>query len=126
MNDIREMMLKSLDNQLTQKEQNDLKIALEDSETLRKEMDEYELIRKSLAGSDFSFGKGFSHNLMQKLEKPRLDLFGSFKNIAISSAAAIALLLISVYFMDGSVDLDALYGIHGYSVEEEFYSFLNL
>lgn len=126
MNDIRELMLKSLDGQLSQKEKNDLKVGLEGSEKLQKEMHDYELLRESLANTDFSFGKGFSDRIMQKLEKPQLDLFGSFKNIAISSAAAIALLLISVYFMDGSIDLDALYGIHGYSVEEEFYSFLNL
>lgn len=126
MNDIRELMLKSLDSQLSQKEKNDLKVGLEGSEKLQKEMHDYELLRESLANTDFSFGKGFSDMVLQNLEKSPLDLFGSFKNIAISSAAAIALLLISVYFMDGSFDLDAFYGIHGYSVEEEFYSFLNL
>lgn len=126
MNDIRELMLKSLDSQLSQKEKNDLKVGLEGSEKLQKEMRDYELLRESLANTDFSFGEGFSDRIMQNLEKPPLDLFGSFKNIAIYSAAAIALLLISVYFMDGSFDLDALYGIHGYSVEDEFYSFLNL
>lgn len=126
MNDMRELMLKSLDSELTQEERNELKIALEGSEELRKEMKDYEAIRGSLASSDFSFDEGFSTRIMQKLVKPQLDLFGSFKNIAISSVAAIALLMISVYFMDGSLDLDALYGLEGYSVEEEFYSFLNL
>jgi len=125
MNDVRELMLKSLESTLTQDEQIKLKNALDTSEAMRKEMQDYELIRESLASSEPSFGEGFSNRVMQKLAKPQIDLFGSFKNIAISSVAAIALLMISVYFMDGSLDLDALYGIQGYSVEEEFYSFLN-
>jgi len=87
---------------------------------------DYDLISDTLANSDFRFKKGFSERVMQRLEQKKIDLFSSFKMVALTSAAAAVILIVSVYFIDGSLDLDALFGLHNYSAEEEFYSLLNI
>lgn len=125
MDEIRELILKSLSEDLNQTEKEKLGNALNNSEDLRKEMADYEKISNSLSGSDFAFNEGFSDRVMHKLKNSQIDLWGSFKSVALSSVAAIAILLISIYFIDGSLNLDSLFGLQGYSVEDEFYSLLN-
>lgn len=90
------------------------------------EIQDYELINETLANLNFGFREGFSGRVMQKLENRQIDLFSSFKKVALTSVAAVAILIVSVYFTDGSLNLDALFGLHNYSAEEEFYSLLNI
>jgi len=124
MYNIKELMLKSLDAELNDDEKFLLEEELAKSSSLRKEMEDYYSIREALQKDDFNFSDEFDEKLISKI-KPIYDLFGSFKKIALSSAVAIALLIISIYFMDGSININSLFGIHSYPVEEEFYSFLN-
>jgi len=86
---------------------------------------DHNLISDTLSNYNFRFKKGFSDRVIQRLEQKKLDLFSSFKMVALSSAAAVAILIFSVYLIDGSLDIDALFGLHNYSAEEEFYSLLN-
>jgi len=91
-----------------------------------KEIEDYSLISEALSNSDFKFKEGFSDRLMQKLDKQNIDLFSRFKRIGYTAAAAVAILVVSVYFTDGSLSLDAFYGLQNYSAEQEFYSLLNI
>lgn len=86
---------------------------------------DYNLISKTLADSDFRFKAGFSDRVMRKIGQQRIDLFSSFTKVALTSAAAVAVLIVSVYLTDGSLNLDSLIGLQNYSVEQEFYSLLN-
>lgn len=125
MDEIRELMFKSLSEDLTQAEKEKLEDAINNSEDLKNEVADYEKIENSLSESDFTFKEGFSDRVMKKLNNSQIDLWGSFKNVALSSVAAIAILLISIYFIDGSINIDSIFGLQGYSVEDEFYSLLN-
>ena len=124
MDDIRNIMLRSFDDELSIQDREILDDALLSSDELRKEYDEYLQMRELLSDTQFKFSKNFSQNVVEAIKKQRFDLYGSFKMIAFSSAAAILILFLSVYVMDGSINLDSLFGLHGYSVEDEFYSFL--
>lgn len=124
MDNIKELMLKSLDAELSDDEKILLKGELAKSSSLRKEMGDYSSIREALQSDDYDFSDEFDDKIIARI-KSVYDLFGSFKKIALSSAIAILLLIASIYLMDGSLNINSLFGIHSYPVEEEFYSFLN-
>ena len=86
---------------------------------------DYNLISDALADSDFRFKAGFSDRVMQKIVQQKIDLVSSFTKVALTSAAAVAILIGSVYFTDGSLNFDSLIGLQNYSAEQEFYSLLN-
>jgi len=117
-------MLKSLEGDLSKEEKTFLDDKIKASEGLRNELKDYETLRKGLARLEYRFGDDFTGKLLGRIQNPS-DLFGSFKRIAFASAAAIAILIGSVYLMDGSLSLDSLFGLHAYPIEEEFYSMLN-
>ncbi len=124
MDNIKELMLQSLDAEISDDEKILLEEELAKSSSLRKEMEDYYSIREALQPEDYNFSDEFDDKLISRI-KPVYDLFGSFKKIALSSAVAIVLLIASIYFMDGTINVNSLFGIHSYPVEEEFYSFLN-
>lgn len=124
MYNIKELMLKSLDAELNDDEKFLLEEELKKSSSLRKEMEDYYTIREALQQEDYNFSDEFDEKLISKI-RPVYDLFGSFKKIALSSAAAIVLLMLSIYIMDGTININSLFGLNSYPVEEEFYSFLN-
>ena len=124
MDDIRDLMLRSLDEELDHQQQETLKRELSNSKELSQEYDKYLEIRKILSETNYGFNNDFSQNVINSLMGKRLDLYNSFKMFAVSSAAAIAILFLSVYLMDGSINIDAIIGLDAYSVEDEFYSFL--
>ncbi len=124
MDNIKELILKSLDAELSDDEKVLLEEELRKSSSLRKEMEEHIAIRETLQSVDYNFSTEFEDKLMSRI-KPVIDLFGSFKKIALSSAVAIALLIVSIYIMDGNININSLFGIHSYPIEDEFYSFLN-
>jgi hypothetical protein len=46
--------------------------------------------------------------------------------VALSGVAAIFILLFSIYYTDGSLSLDALYGLYEYAPDEAAVSFFNM
>ncbi|PLX10604.1 MAG: hypothetical protein C0598_09945 [Marinilabiliales bacterium] len=124
MDNIRELMLRSLDDDLSLEEKEILNGELDKCSSLRTELEDYKSIRKHLKQYNHTFSENFNKKLFDKI-KPTFDLFGSFKSIAISSAIAILMLIASIYIMDGSISINSLIGVNSYPIEEEFYSFLN-
>jgi hypothetical protein len=124
MDKTRKIMFKSLEGDLSKEEKAFLDDKINNSEGLKNELKDYKTLRRGLMQQDYKFDADFSRKLLSRIQNP-FDLFGSFKKIAFASAAAIAILIGSVYLMDGGLNLDSLFGLHSYSVEEEFYSMLN-
>lgn len=130
MEDLKKLLQRSYDDDLSTSEKQRLESGLLNSEELRKEKVEIESVRTILSGFNPQFDSDFSDRLMQKLEVHDTDLSLSFytivKGIAISGVAAIVALLISIYFIDGSLNIDAIYGISDYAPDEAAIAFFNL
>ena len=132
MENIKEILLKSFDEELTPQEQKLLDEALQNSEALRQEKLEFEQMRKMLGSQESSFKSGFADRVMERLEEEpatpskTVEMFSIFKRVAIVGIAAIIALLITIYYIDGSLTLDAVLGISGYSPDGAELSVLNL
>lgn len=79
-------------------------------------------IKNALDDFNPSFKPGFESRVMEGLVKARdityTSLFSrAFKRIALSGAAAIIILLISIYISDGSLSADTLLGTSEIDIE---------
>lgn len=132
MENTKEILLKSFDTELTPEEQKLLDNALQRSEELRKEKQEIEQMRNLLSGQEASFKTGFEDRVMDRLEteptaSPKtIEMVSVFKRVAIAGMAAIIALLITIYFVDGTLNLDSLFGLTNYSPDGAELSMLNL
>lgn len=97
-----------------------------------KETEENIKLIDELSNYNPSFKPLFSSRVLNKLEQHKnkkthtayKDFNRIFKWIALSGAAAIIALLISVYIVDGSLNYDALTGVFYYTPDEPaIYSF---
>ncbi len=74
------------------------------------------------------FSQGFEENLMKRLASTEVDktadIIPIFRIFALSGVAAIGLLMIGLYFSNGSLNLDSLLGIGGYTPDMGLLSFL--
>ncbi len=132
MENIKEILLKSFDAELTVQERKLLDDALQHSEELRKEKQEIEQIRNLLAGRGASFESGFAIRVTDRLEaetakSPKIiEMYSVFKRVALVGIAAIIALLITIYYIDGSLTPDAVLGISSYSPDGAELSVINL
>ncbi len=132
MEKIKEILLKSFDAELTPQEQKLLADALQQSKELRKEKQEIEQMRNRLAGQEASFRSGFVDRVMDRLKteptaSPKtIEMYSIFKRVAIVGIAAIIALLFVIYYIDGSLTLDAVLGISAYSPDGAELSVMNL
>lgn len=130
MEDLKKLLLRSYDDDLNASEKKRLEKELSSSEELRIEKKDFEAVRKLFGDFDPHFQPGFSDRILQKIDviesMQTPSLFSFFKGIAISGVAAIIALLISIYLTDGSLDIDAIYGISDYAPDEAAIAFFNL
>ncbi|NOX85421.1 MAG: hypothetical protein GXO86_05585 [Chlorobi bacterium] len=132
MKKIKEILLKSFDAELTPQERKLLDEALQNSEELRKEKRELEQMRGMFAGQEASFDTGFADRVMEHLEAETVnppktvEMYSVFKRVAFVGIAAIIALLITIYYIDGTLTLDAVLGISGYSPDGAELSVINL
>ena len=130
MEDLKKLLLRSYDDELSLTEKEALEKGLAESQELRDEKAAIESMRKTLGNFTPEFETGFSDRVMQQLEsiksRTSLPIYSIFKRVALSGAAAIIALLISIYYTDGSLSLDALYGLYEYAPDEAAVSFFNL
>ncbi len=116
MEDIKQLLLRSYDSPLNEKEKRQLKDGLVQSEALRKEKENMDNVRTKIAAFEADFSAGFTERLMQRIAGERgLAFLSVFRAVALSGVAAIILVLLTVYFMDGTLNLDSLLGINGYA-----------
>jgi hypothetical protein len=111
-----ELLVRSYDAPLTGEEQQRLQEALAHSADLQQEKNAWDQLRKNLADYHPDFSPGFTDNLMNRLTVEMVPAFHTvFRFVMLSGAAAILLVLLSVYFKDGSLNLDSLMGIKDYA-----------
>ena len=124
MEDVKQLLLRSYNEPLSEAENFRLEQSLAESEALRKEKDDMDNVRIKIAAFETDFSAGFTERLMQRIAGETGTAFQSvFRTIALSGVAAIILVLLSVYFVDGSLNLDSLLGINGYAPDLGLLSF---
>jgi len=118
------LLLRSYDAPLNKEESARLQSALEKSEELRQEKEAMDNLRTRFSNFETDFQPGFTERLMQRIANESGFLFQSvFRTIALTGVAAIILVLLSVYFVDGSLNLDSLLGINHYAPDLGLLSF---
>ncbi len=127
MDNAKELLHRSYDENLSPEEQKALDLALHTDPGLQNEKVVLEQIRARLSGYQADFSSDFSNEIISKIYdfNQQDDFIKLFRAIALSGVAAILLILLTIYFTDGSLGLDALYGLTGYSPNEELFSYLN-
>lgn len=128
-----DLLIKSLDSDLSDEDQKKLEKALADLEILREEKKRLLRMRKLLVDQDLQFSENFSQRVMSRINQEKRsrivefnfirDLNRIFLRVAISGVAAIIILLLSIYLTAGSFSLDSLSGTETYS-EENIISYL--
>lgn len=128
-----DLLIRSLDHDLSEEDQVKLENALADSKDLRKEKEQLIRMRKLMATQSLQFDDSFTQRVMSRVnqEKKRRiiefdfmkDLNRVFMRVAISGVAAIVILLLTIYLTAGSFSLDSLSGTESYS-EENIISYL--
>ncbi len=116
MENVKQLLLRSYDAPLNTSDNKKLKTALESSDALRREKNSLDNMRAEIADFDVDFSAGFTQRLMQHIAGEKGFAFlAVFRMVALSGVAAIILVLITVYFIDGSLNLNSLLGINGYA-----------
>jgi anti-sigma factor RsiW len=124
-----ELLKRSFDEELTAEEQLVLNEALANSEALRNEKESLKKMRELIASSSASFSKDFADKVVDRIESEQVDHSSNdkfvkvFRSIALSGAAAIIALLLTVYYIDGSLSIENLFGISEYLPEAAEFSF---
>lgn len=120
-NNTKSLLYQSFDTELNEQQQQILNDALQNDSHLKEEKMFISNMRDQLSSLEKDFSPHFESRLMQKLNEEILtqNIFtiktGTFKAIALSGVAAILVVLLSVYFIDGSISLESLMGINGYN-----------
>jgi len=127
MDSIKELLFRSYDGEISASENDLLEKALRSDVVLQQEKNHLDEMRKQLSNYQTDFSTDFSNRVISKIDRftKQDDFVMLFKAIALSGVAAILLILLTIYFTDGSLGLDALYGLTGYSVNEELFTYLN-
>jgi len=116
MEEKKNLLIRSYDGHLTSEESEILTKALSESASLRKEKETFDRIRNDLSAWSPDFQPGFTEKVMMRIAGENPFVFRSvFRMVVLSGVAAILLILLSVYFSDGSLNMDSLLGIHGYA-----------
>ncbi len=116
MEDEKKLLLRSYDDVLTDAENKRLREALVSSASLQREKEELDRLRHRLSDYRPDFSASFYEKVMARFPEERVSVFLSvFRAVALSGVAAIVLVLLAVYFMDGSLNIDTLLGINGYA-----------
>ena len=117
---IKRLLYRSFDKSISRHEQANLDNGLRKYPSLLKEKDAVAALRTTLSEKKAAFSSSFEDSLMDRIRLSRMQnniftIKPVFRTVALSGVAAIIIVLISVYFIDGSLSLDTLMGINGYS-----------
>lgn len=117
---LKKLLYRSFDTELKKKDRLGLQKGMEQYPELVGEKDALSNLRSRLTHQDYSFSEGFESQLMDKIRMAgetlnRFTIKPTFRAVALSGMAAIIVVLISVYFFDGSLTIESLMGINGYN-----------
>ncbi len=112
----RQLLLRSYDMPLNEKEKRHLQDELTKSDVLKEEKEKLDKMRTKIIAFEADFSTGFTEKLMQRIAgESGFAFLTVFRTVALSGVAAIILVLLTVYFVDGSLNLDSLLGLNGYT-----------
>lgn len=124
------LLIKSFDDNLSQKEQDELNNGLIDYPELLKEKKELISIRNKLQSQTYGFQYGFSNKIMRRIDElqdssQNLQIFFTnqlsnlFRKWVVPvGAISIALIVISLYFTDGYTSLKTIIGINEITIDD--------
>jgi len=127
---LRILLLKSFDNNLSQKEKDELQKGFADFPELVQEKEDISLLRDVLQKRTYSFQQGFSNKILREIESlssstvqnPReyfeTQLILLFRWVVPVGTAAIILFLITVYLTQGSISVNTITGIENLSFSD--------
>lgn len=110
---MKDLLIRSFDEDLSSEEKNMLDKALADSKELQEEKIELSKTRELLSGHRQAFSEGFSDKVLEKLGQNDFStiVLRLYKGITYSGVAAIILLLIMNHYSGGNFNLESLLGI---------------
>ncbi len=117
---LRKLLIRSLDEPLGNKDRQLLSEGLEASRELQKEKQEILKLREDLGTVKADFSGGFEQKVMNAIRQEKnpagnFEILPIFRTVAFSGIAAILIVLIGVYFADGSLTFDSIMGIGRYA-----------
>ena len=121
---ILDLLIYSLDNELTDTQQKMLDEALQNSEALRQEQARLLHMRKELAAFSAAPDATFSSNVLQVLEQPQsFNIVQLFPKVAAASVLLFIGSLLAIYFSEGNLSMEAIVGVQDLTPEDA-YSYL--
>ncbi|MCK4630206.1 MAG: hypothetical protein KAT40_02115 [Bacteroidales bacterium] len=116
-----DLLIRSMNDQLTADEDKQLQQALKESSELREEKIKLNKVGKLLSSRNYSFSDGFRNRVMQAVSDEKkgkvisIDFTRTFTSmfnrIAVAGVAAIVLLVISLYISHGSLNVNTFTGV---------------
>ena len=116
-----DLLIRSMNEQLTAEEDKQLQQALKGSSELREEKIKLNKVGKLISSRNYSFSDGFHNRVMQAVSDEKkgkvisMDFTRSFTSmfnrVAVAGVAAIALLVISLYISHGSLNINTITGV---------------
>ena len=119
---IKELLIRSFDQELSAEERAALESALARSETWRQEKRQLEKLRSLLGGLQATPAPDFPDRVMDKLSTTSLEasLLSILPRAAAACLLAVLLTLIGIYLVEGSLSTEAIIGLSGLSPEDAF------
>ena len=117
---LKKLLYRSFDAELSEREQRVLNEGLKKFPDLATEKEAVSSLRSHLSQQEGAFSGGFEKKIMSRIQRhgaliSAFTIKPTFRAVALSGVAAILVVLISVYFIDGSLSIDSLMGINSYN-----------
>ncbi len=124
-NTLKDLLIFSLDNELTLAQQAHLEKALAESETLRQEKEQLLQMRTLVAGLRVHRDMSFPERVMNRLHKKEkrgffADLVALSPRVAAASVIFIITMTLGIYLREGSLSPDVIIGIEELTPEDAF------
>ena len=116
-----DLLIRSMNDQLTAEEDKQLQQALKGSSELREEKIKLNKVGKLVSSRNYSFSDGFRNRVMQAVGDEKRgkvismdftrNFTSMFNRIAVAGVAVIVLLVISLYISHGSLNVNTITGV---------------
>ncbi len=117
---LRKLLYRSFDEPLDNRDRQILEAGLDTFDELKKENQDIRMLRENLGVFKADFSPGFEQKVMDSISQEKnlvttFEILPIFRAFAFSGIAAILIVLIGVYFADGSLNFDSIMGISRYA-----------
>jgi len=129
MNKLKKLLYRSFEEPLGKSDNQLLDAGLKASPELQQEKQDIHSLRENLSAVTTDFSQSFEQKVMTLIQReespvPAFEIFPIFRTVAFSGLAAILVVLIGVYFTNGSLNLDSIMGISKYAPDLGLLAFL--